>query len=180
MVLVRAGSTSGFDQLLNAFWEPLVRYAARQLGDLDVAKDIVQDGFIQVWDRRGTWSPVGCARAYLYKVVRSLVIDEQRRRLVRLRWAGRSRLEEHPTPPTPIQLLGEAELRLAYERALRKLPARRREAFVLVRLRGLSHEEAAEVMGISAQTVANQMSAALAELRSALEPLINSTGEPES
>jgi RNA polymerase sigma-70 factor (ECF subfamily) len=45
------------------------------------------------------------------------------------------------------------------------LPPRRQEALVLARFHGLSYEQIAEVMGISVQTVANQLSSALRDLR---------------
>jgi len=177
MVRVRAGSTAAFEQLLQAYWTSLVRYAARQLDDLDAAKDVVQEVFIQVWARRTEWDASGSAKAYLYTMARSLVIDEQRRRRVRLRWADRKRNAGRLDPPTPIQVLGQAELRAAYERAVRGLPPRRREVFTLVHSRGLSHEDVAAAMGISVQTVANQMSMALAQLRRAVEPFVEDSAD---
>jgi len=58
--------------------------------------------------------------------------------------------------------------RAAIERAIAQLPARRREIFLLVRVHGLPYREVAELLEISPQTVANQMSAALAQLRQLL------------
>jgi RNA polymerase sigma-70 factor, ECF subfamily len=72
----------------------------------------------------------------------------------------------------------ENELLRYFERAVSHLPPRRQEIFVLARAHGLSHQEIAEVMKISPQTVANQMSAALADLRQALGPLLDR--QPES
>jgi RNA polymerase sigma-70 factor (ECF subfamily) len=54
------------------------------------------------------------------------------------------------------------------ESAITALPERRREIFVLSRYHGLSYREIAEVLEISPQTVANQLSAALATLRESL------------
>ncbi|MGW8268801.1 MAG: sigma factor-like helix-turn-helix DNA-binding protein, partial [Longimicrobiales bacterium] len=48
----------------------------------------------------------------------------------------------------------------------------RREVFRLARSEGLSYREITEVMGVSPQTVANQMSRALTELHEALDPVI--------
>jgi len=178
MAGVRGGSTAAFEHVLQRYWAALVRYAARQLGDVDLAKDVVQEVFIQVWCRRAEWQVSGSVKAYLYTVTRSLVIDEQRRRKVRIRWAERTRHDDRIGPPTPVQLLGEAEARSAYERALGLLPARRREVFDLVHSRGLSHQEAAAIMGVSVQTVANQMSAALAHLRRAVQSAIDDATSP--
>ena len=58
--------------------------------------------------------------------------------------------------------------RTPFDAAVASLPDRRREVFELVFQRGLSHAEAATVLDISVQTVANQMSAALRSVRRAI------------
>lgn len=149
-------------------WPELVRYAARQVGEVDLARDIVQETLIQVWERRRAWEPRGSVRAYLYRIVRNLVIDEKRRQGVRRRWAQRQEFALSPRPVTPDEVLDEKLLTEAFETAVAALPERRREVFELVFQRGLSHADAAAVMGLSVQTVANQMSTALRAVRTAV------------
>ena len=123
-----------------------MRYAARQLGDAEMARDIVQEAFIQVWERRRGWRSRGSARAYLYRIVRHLVIDEKRKLGVRRRWAERQRLADAPRPATPAEELDAKLLADAFEAAVASLPQRRREVFELVFQRGLSHAETAAVL----------------------------------
>ena len=59
------------------------------------------------------------------------------------------------------------------QRAIAALSDRRREVFILSRFHGLSHGEIAETLQTSPQTVANQVSSALAELRLALSHLLH-------
>ena len=165
MSAIRGGSQPALGRLMDRLWPELVRYAARQLGDVELARDIVQETFIQVWERRRAWTPRGSARAYLYRIARHLVIDEKRRRRVRWRWLARQRQQNSPRPATPAEELDAKLLAEALESAVAALPNRRREVFELVVLRGLSYAEVAAVMGISVQTVANQMSAALRSVR---------------
>lgn len=167
MSAIRGGSQSALGRLMDHLWPELVRYAARQLGDVELARDIVQETFIQVWERRRAWTPRGSARAYLFRIARHLVIDEKRRQRVRWRWLARQRQRNSPRPATPAEELDAKLLAEALESAVAALPNRRREVFELVVLRGLSYAEVAAVMGISAQTVANQMSAALKSVRRA-------------
>ena len=168
MAAIRGGSQSALGQLMDLCWPELVRYAARQVGDLDLARDIVQETLIQIWERRRAWEPRGSVRAYLYRIVRNLVIDEKRRQGVRRRWAAGQELAPSPRPATPDEVLDEQLLTEVFETAVAALPDRRREVFELVFMRGLSHADAATVMGLSVQTVANQMSHALRSVRKAV------------
>ena len=74
--------------------------------------------------------------------------------------------------PTPLQVLEQAELRSALEEAIAALPPRRREVFILGYVFACRHAEVAQIMEISEQTARNQMSAALADLRRTLQPLL--------
>jgi len=169
MAAIKGGSSRALGRLMSLCWDELVRYAARQLGDVEMARDVVQEAFIQVWERRRGWQPRGSARAYLYRIVRHLVIDEKRKQGVRRRWAEGQRLVDAPRPATPAEELDAKVLADAFEAAVESLPDRRREVFELVFQRGLSHAEAAAVLDISVQTVANQMSAALRSVRRAIK-----------
>ena len=170
MAAIRGGSESALGRLMDLCWPDLVRYAASQLGEVDLARDVVQEAFIQVWERRRTWQPRGSARAYLYRIVRHLVIDQKRRRAVRRRWLDRQGREAAAggQTATPAEVLDAKLLADRFQAAVASLPDRRREVFELVFQRGLSHAEAAAVMNVSAQTVANQMSSALRTVRQAV------------
>ena len=168
MDAIRGGSQSALGQLMDLCWPELVRYAARQVGDVDLARDIVQETLIQVWERRRAWEPRGSARAYLYRIVRNLVIDEKRKQAVRRRWLATRDSRPATHVVTPDQVLDAKLLTEVFEAAVASLPDRRREVFELVFIRGLSHADTAKVMGLSPQTVANQMSAALRTVRKAV------------
>ena len=165
---IREGSEPALGELMELCWPELVRYAASQLGDVDLARDIAQEAFIQVWERRRGWRRRGSARVYLYRIVRHLVIDRKRRRAVRRRWRdrqGRDDAIRGGHAPSPADMLEATLLADRFRAAVASLPDRRREVFELVFQRGLTHAEAAAVMKVSAQTVANQMSAALRTVR---------------
>lgn len=168
MAAIRGGSQSALAGLMDQCWPELVRFTARQVADADLARDIVQEAFIQVWERRRSWEPRGSARAYLYRIVRNLVIDEKRKQGVRRRWLERQEHAPPSRPARPDEVLDERILTEVFEAAVASLPSRRREVFELVFVRGLSHADAAGVMNVSLQTVANQMSSALRTVRKAV------------
>lgn len=178
---IRRGDEQALDQLLEDRWAPLVTYVAARVGDIELAKDIAQDAFVHLWEHRRDIDPRRSVAAYLYQVARSRAIDELRKRVVRARWLEREQLG---TPAAmgdgnPLRQLADREVLSILERAITGLPARRREAFTLVHVQGLSYKQAAEVMGSAPQTVANQVAAALAELRRELRELLHEPADTE-
>jgi RNA polymerase sigma-70 factor (ECF subfamily) len=166
------GEPATLDLLLDRFWTPLVTYAASLLQGWDEAEDIVQETFVRLWERREAWGINGSVQALLFQITRNLALDEGRRRRRHLTLLKGRDLAPRRSA-TPAAELEGSQLQMAYEAALAALPDRRREAFLLSRQHGLSYQQIAAVMEISPQTVANQMSAALADLRCSLEPFLD-------
>jgi len=166
---VRAGDEAALDALLGVYWSTLVAYGARVLGSWDAAEDAAQETFVRVWRRRAEWSNEGSVRALLFRIMRNLALDEKKRRDRRTAWTLGARHDESRAA-APDELLERSELEREFDRAVASLPERRREIFLHARVNGLSNREIAEVMGIATQTVANQLSAALAALRVMLGP----------
>src|SRR5262245_48150891 len=156
MSQVALGDVSAFDELVQRYWGPVSAYAARILDDRDAGKDVAQMTFVRVWERRTEWRD-GSVKGYLLLLARNLCFDDLRRSQVRARLADQVR-ETLPTrSPTPGDHLASAEIQAAIDRAVQELSPRRREAFILVHLRGLSYQEAADVMGVARPTVSNQI-----------------------
>lgn len=162
------GDTSALDELVRLYWSPVVRYSMGIVRCPDAAEDIAQQVFIQLWKQRSSWEATGTVQAYLYRVARNLSLNERRRGLIRFRWLEWMVRQPQRGEPRPDQLLEKQELEAQIDAAIAALPQRRREAFILARFHDLTYREIAEVMEVSPQTVANQISAALATLRRAL------------
>jgi len=171
---IRRGDERALDRLLAHRWAPLVSYVAGRVGDVELAKDIAQEAFVRLWERRHKIDPSRSVVAYLYQVARRRAIDELRREDVRARWAEREHYQvlEATAADALVRPVPDHGVLAALDRAIAGLPGRRREAFTLVHVQELSYREAAEVMGIAPQTVANQVAAALAQLRCELKQLI--------
>jgi len=168
MERLRADDAGALDVLLARYWSPIVSYARHLVGSVDTAEDIAQEAFVHLWQARNVWR-AGSVPAFLFRAARTRALNEHRRRR-RFRMVA-ARRPDSPGPPPPDVELESETLRRAFEDALASLPPRRREVFVLTRLQRLSHAEVAELLSLSPQTVANHLSAALAQLRTLLAPL---------
>jgi RNA polymerase sigma-19 factor, ECF subfamily len=173
-VRIRAGDAEAMNEALRRYWSGVVEYVMRHTDDRDEAKDVAQDAFLYLWQGRVVGRRVGSLKALLYGVARNLARNRgrswQHARVISLERVDAKLVRS--SDRSPDEVVAEAELLARLERAVAALSPRRQEIFTLFRMHGLSYEESAHVLGISAQTVANQMSSALAELRARVGPLL--------
>lgn len=164
-----AGDAGAFAILLDQYWRPLVLYCRRIVGEQAGAEDVAQDAFVRLWENRDKWKPRSSPRALLYVIARNNALNQRKSASARLR---RLVHRAASTPPrqvtTPAERSEASELRAAIERAIAHLPRRQQEVITLSRFDGFTREEIAAITGLSPQTVANYLVAALAELRTKL------------
>jgi RNA polymerase sigma-70 factor (sigma-E family) len=153
-------------QAVSALYEAhavgLIRLAIVMLGDRPAAEDVVQEAFCGLYRRWGQLDDPGNAQRY----VRSAVLNGCRSALRRLHRESRSaRPDEWLETSESAEALAlvNAEHRAVLS-ALRRLPARQREALVLRFYLDLPELEIARSMGISPGTVKSTTSRALAAL----------------
>lgn len=175
---IREGDVAAFDAFVTRVRGGLVRYITSLVGSTDDARDIAQEALIRLWQHHNRLEPTGSIRSYLYQTARNLAINDIRSRALHSRLEQREALDRNCTEaPRDLE---SAELRAAVRRAIDSLPARRREAFLLAHIENMTHREVAEIMDISPQTVANQISAALSHLRTLLAPYLATEAGSES
>ena len=52
LCLLKKGNDQAFGEIFNQYWKPLLYVAAKKLGNIDEAEDVVQELFISIWSRR--------------------------------------------------------------------------------------------------------------------------------
>lgn len=171
MLRIQGGDTDALEQLMARYWTSLVRYATQLLGSVDEGNDVAQEVFVRTWEHRLRWKAGGSAETFLYRIARNLSLLQLRRRDVRTRSEPELRHGSRPAR-TPIEDASSAELWSAFQDALLGLPPRRREAFLLVRIDGLSLGAAAEVMDLTKRTVANHVYMATSDLEESLQTFL--------
>ena len=150
------------DDLFRLNYRPLCLYALHYLQDTDLAEDMVQECFTTLWEKIRQGGPITNRRAYLYMAVRNRCLDHLRRKGVQT-----ESLKPHDT--YGIIEEDDAEQRSAIEArlwtAIDSLPEKCRQIFLMSKRDGLKYEEIAEELGLSVNTVRNQISKALNTLK---------------
>ena len=133
------------------------RYAIAHLKAEEQAEDVVQEAFAKIWLKIQKEEEPGNLPNYLFTVSRNLVYDEFRKRRVADHY-----LRELEVTYTELQdniehNLAFKEIYAIYQTAIEQLSQSRREIFLLSKEEFLSNKEIAERLGISINTVNNQM-----------------------
>lgn len=152
-----------FEDMFRMFQPMLVRYAATMLYEVEDAREVVQEVFIKIWQKRDSLDFGAELKAYLYRAVRNQALNR----------ISRNKME---TVPLDDQVYLAAEevgdkddsqkqmLRRVHKQ-IELLPRKAKEIFMMSRLEGLSHAEIADILEISPKTVENQIGIALKKIR---------------
>ena len=169
---LRDGNEKAFEYLFDTYFEMLVDYAIRLIHNEDVAKDMVQTVFVKLYDGRANLSTQSSLRYCLYKAVYHQCLNELRHQRISADYleAGDGEFYQREVLQTPDEemLLQSKEVSRFIQEAVRTLPDRCREVYLLKFAEGLHNKEVAERLGISAKTVEAQTTKALSHLRSEL------------
>lgn len=164
---IRSSDPEAFADVFGALREPLLRYTHGLVGDGAVAHDLVQDVFVSFWEGRHSLASDTTLAPFLYRMARNRALNHLRGR--RFRDATHDALRREASGgEEPADTLDAAALGTRLRAWIGALPERQREALTLTRDRGLSHHDAAAVMGVSPRTLNNHVVRALTQLHSRL------------
>jgi len=160
-----------FEQLFKEHFVHLCGFAQNYVPDLDDAKEIVQDVFINLWNKRETITSDKSVKSYLFTSVKNRCFN-----FIRDNKKFRSNIldvdiADYETPYENDSFSGH-ELQNKIDKAISDLPEKCRQVFKLSRIEELKYKEIAEKLNISVKTVEAQMSKALKVLREELKDYI--------
>lgn len=163
--LLRIGDEPAFAEIYNRYCKPLFDTAYSIIQDEDVAKDIVQNVFISLWQRREV-SDIQSLRPYLQQAARFLVLKAIRANQTDLRFYDR--VKEITSEILNDDPLVYKEQQMLIQNLLSSLPENCRETFRLSREEGYTYKQIASHLNISEKAVEKRMSKSLRHIRGGL------------
>lgn len=163
MARIRDGDQGAYRELVTRHLKRTYGLARRLCGSDSEAEDIVQDVFLQIWQRRAQWSDEGARfTTWLYRVVMNHCIDHRRR-------PSGEALDEVAEPPDQapdaVSAIQRRQVAARLQDAQRRLPDQQRVALTLFYYEGLSNADIACVMQISISAVESLLKRARQQLR---------------
>ncbi len=164
---VLAGDAEAFGTLVERYQHEYMRFAVRMLGIRDDADEALQSAFVRAFRALEQCRDPERFGAWLYRIVVNECRTRATRRGRRERWFVRDEtlLEQAAAPSADDAGAAREEI----QRALDRLPADQREAFVLKYVEELSYEEMAEITGVGISALKMRAKRACQRLRGLLE-----------
>jgi RNA polymerase sigma-70 factor, ECF subfamily len=151
-------------ELYRRYAPELFGFATSALGDRELAEEVVQDVFAQLWRHAGDYDQRRASvRTWLYAIARNRIIDQHRRAAARPKRADDDEAL-HGAAEIDVEL-DHAVLRWQVTAALARLSPAHREVIRLAHYGGLTMREIAQRTGVPLGTVKSRTSYALRHLR---------------
>jgi RNA polymerase sigma-70 factor (family 1) len=165
---LKSGDEKFYKSLFQEYYPTLTFFALKIVKDIEIAKEIVQDLFVKIYERRYALNIETSFKSYLYRSVYNSCINHIQHVSIR---------EHHhkiiKTETSEAEVFSEDEIyavelekKIYYE--IEKLPEQCKRIFKMNRFDGFSNGEIAETLNLSKRTVETQISKALKLLRNRL------------
>jgi RNA polymerase sigma-70 factor (family 1) len=157
---LRSGNEKAFEYLFDQYWSSLFRYAYSILEDENEAEDLVQELFLDIWEKREVQLPIRTEwKVFLFSCLKKKILKTFRSQGIRKKHLEQlvHQIEKSDLPLK--DLLHKELLELIHAQTL-VLPEKERQVFLLHELEGYTAKEISLLNKVSEQTVRNQIASA--------------------
>jgi RNA polymerase sigma-70 factor (ECF subfamily) len=171
LTLLQQGDKEAYAEIYDRYKNLLYAHAYKKLGDPEEVKDVLQELFAYLWNKRADIPVTMNLSGYLYAGIRNRILNLLSHKHVENKYIASIHQFIQEGAYTTDLAIREKEFAELIQKEIDLLPPKMREVFLLSRFAHLTHQEIAEKMSISEQTVAKQVTNALKILRGRLGPL---------
>lgn len=161
-------TVADFKAELVALLPKLRRFALGLTGSADQADDLVQAGCLKALERSDQWQPGTSLSSWMYRILQTTWIDQQRKVARRNTVADTDTVEQHSTDKAERQRDADDMLR-DVGREIAALPEEQRAVLLLVCVEGMAYKEAAEALDLPVGTVMSRVARARGRLADVLQ-----------
>lgn len=157
-----------FSELFRQHEHRLYTLALKLTKSDQLAKDIIQEVFLKLWDQRNQLSSILNIEAWLYRVTENKIIDFLRKASADNRLKEKIWNQLQQIVNESEQYLAAKEYNQIIQKAIDLLPPQRKLIYQLNKENGMNYREIADKLHLSKHTVKNQLSTAIQSVRSFL------------
>lgn len=161
LIQLKNGSHSAYTDIYNRYFHLMYIFAYKKLRDEELAKDFVQELFINLWNKRESLAETGKLSSYLYISIRSRILDYFAHQKVQIKYLDFLKNYQITANEKTDHIIREKEMANYIEKQIQALPKKMRQIFELSRKEYLTHKEIAERLETSEHNISKQIANAL-------------------
>ena len=169
VLLLQQNRKDVFEELFRVYFPALFAFCLKYVRQKQAAEEIVQDVFLYIWQKRHQIDIDKSLQAYLYTATKNRSLNYLKLKYNQYQYDDEPLGQIESTHSAASDNLEQEELQSLIEKGISSLPERCRMVFNLSRKTGLTYNEIAKEMNISAKTVEIQMGIALKKLKEFLQ-----------
>lgn len=154
--------------LFDIYYENLVRYSISLISSNEVAEEIVQDVFVNIWNNRKQFNIESSLKSYLFTSVRNRSINHLKSKYQKVKHQDISETRNLQDALLADQNIQAEQLNEIISEAINQLPEKCRIIFNLSRNSDLTYNEIANKLNISNRTVQAQIGIAIIRIKNHL------------
>jgi len=167
LILASTGDESAFALLFQLYKNKLYAYLLRLTESEMLAEDIVQDVFMKLWHEHQSLSTIDNFGSYLFRMSKNHVINHFRRMSHETLLISEM-FQADPSHNATEEVVALNETEKLLSEIIDQLPPQQKTIYQLSRQEGRSHDEIAQLLKISPNTVKNHMVQAMSTIRTQL------------
>ncbi len=169
-VKIKNGDHEAFKEFFDRYNVFLLNFLIKRGTAKEAAKDLVQQAFVMIWEKRTEIDVEKSLRSFLFRIAYTRMLNLFRDHS---KFDEEARLQEASTEDEADDSHEKEEkvkeLNKAIEKAISAMPEKRQEVFRMCFIQEFTYKETAKVLDVSIKTVENHMGLALKDMRIALE-----------
>lgn len=157
LAAVASGDRGAFSQLYAAHINNVYDYIFLFTKSKEETEELIQEVFVNLWEKREKLAEVESFKSYLFRAAKNRLITNVRHMQVRYRVLSEIGRSTDGSQPSTEYDVTYKEYHRVLQKAIAKLPPKRKLIFRLNIENGLSHDEIAQQLQISKSVVKNQL-----------------------
>jgi RNA polymerase sigma factor (sigma-70 family) len=164
LLKIAEGDQKAFGLVFLYYKTGIYTTAFRLTHSSSLSEEIVQDVFLKVWVKRSSLGHIENFPAYLFTIAQNTIYSAMRK-LYKQKFLSIGDPAAITTLAAPEEDTTISDCEQLLQEAVRRLPAKQKKAYVLIKEKGLKREQAADILRVSSETVKSNLEQAIKNIK---------------
>lgn len=161
------GEIKAFDMLFLHYHPKLVYFIVGFLKNEEQAKDMAQDIFIDIWNKKDRLTEIKSFKAYIFRMAKNMICNYFDHIVVDEKYISEQLSKDKKYDNVEEDIFAE-QLQDLIDVTVELMPPRRQQIFIMSRIKGMPNALIAKKLNINKRTVENHLTAALSSIKKAI------------